>query len=123
MGKKIASRTETPAKSPDMASRREKAILLLSRFDAWAAKNELALQAIDEQARRCALGGEYGSVQYWVEIVRSKGICSDAGQPFSISNDYAAVLGRKLIRKHPELSGTLNLRASVLDALDAEELD
>lgn len=98
-----------------------KARLMLSRFKQWASKNTIALRAIEEQAQICARTGCYGSVQLWVETVRSKGICSDVGQPFSISNDYAAVLGRLLVRKYPELSNTLNLRASVLDTLNEKE--
>lgn len=89
---------------------------LVERFEAFHRLNPQVYAAIERQALRLAAQGEKRiGVKAIAEDLR-RGRLATVGDDWRINNSWPAFYARLLVKRHPGLSGVIEMRQSVADA-------
>lgn len=87
----------------------------LRAFCGWCRANPRLIEAIEDYALNEASQGKKFAVKAIVEWIRWHDYVDDSGQPVKLSNDYAPMLARMLIRKYPQVREYIEIRPSMYD--------
>ena len=89
-----------------------------ARFAEWRRDNPDALRHAEGYAVAKAAQGERVSAKAIVEDIRRVDFTDRHGEPTSTNNDYAPLLARWIVARHPETDSHIERRRSIYDYLE-----
>lgn len=89
----------------------------LRRYYEWRESNPRAYAYGVRMALDAVASGHHIGGQAVIEAIRGRDFTDEHGKPTRTNNDYAPIIARELLRKHPHMAGRIELRASVFDVL------
>lgn len=89
----------------------------VARYQSWRGINGQAYRYAERLALEEAANKRRVSGQWLVAQIRAKDIVDDQGNPCRPNNDYAPLIVRDLIAKHPEIADLVERRTAVYDRL------
>lgn len=84
-------------------------------FREWCRLNPERVKDLEEYALNEAQHGRRFAIKTIIERIRWFDYVTAEGQPVKISNDYAPLFARVLIRKYPQLEKFIETRPSMFD--------
>lgn len=90
---------------------------VLARFGMWCYENPDALRHAEGYAVAKAAKGERISAQAIIEDVRRIDFTDTHGKPTRTNNDFAPILARWIVARHPETAEHIERRRCIFDHL------
>lgn len=84
-------------------------------FHEWCLANQRLIEAVEDYVLNEVSHGRKFAVKAIIEWIRWHDYANDAGQPVKVSNDYAPMLARMLIRKYPQVREYIEIHPSMYD--------
>ena len=103
--------------SDDSSTTNQVHLTTLSRAIAWVKANPQPWGKFERHAMEQARKGQRVSVQWRIEDVRAHDYVDRTGEPCKVNNSYEPVFARLLVKAHPEIKASIELRKSVYDGL------
>lgn len=88
---------------------------MITKAEAWIARNPKAWALIKDHAQMCALHKGRFSIKRTLEELRDSSLVNMTDDDYKISNNYSAVFNRFLIRELPEIARYTVIKPSKID--------
>ena len=111
----LVTTAEDGAKAADDGIDYSQYIVILEREREWRRLNPDLWCQIENYALNEALHQRQFAIKHILERVRWKDYADKQGNPVRVSNDFAPIWSRILVKKHPEIKPFIKLRPSIYD--------